>query len=196
VQPSASLNYKGFGACLWANYATVNDTSTFDEIDFILTYGRTYGKITATAGYQYYNIKDIKDRQEIFLTATYASLLNPTMTAVYDVYKGDGGFLAASLSHSFTDVIRNVDLNLLASASYNIKDKEMGFDSAGEPFSNFYNGELSAGLLIRVLKGLEISPRVAYSHALTNDSKAAISGLSMDGRHDVLYAVVGATYRF
>jgi hypothetical protein len=83
-----------------------------------------------------------------------------------------------------------------ASASYNINNKIMGFDEDGNDFSNFYNGELSAGLSIPITKAISITPKVAYSFPLSDDAEEAIKNISDDGDKDILYGGINVTLSF
>ncbi len=83
-----------------------------------------------------------------------------------------------------------------ASASYNIENKVMGFDEDEEVFSNFYNGEVSAGLSIPLTKSISITPKVAYSFPLSNDAKDALERISNDGQQDVFYGGINLAINF
>ncbi|MEW5745940.1 MAG: hypothetical protein AB1805_10960 [Nitrospirota bacterium] len=203
VQPSVGITYGSFGANLWSNYdsdraeATSGDETGHGEVtetDITLSYSRPIGKLTLGAGYIYYALEGANDTQEVYLSASYDTLLKPAITIYYDYDEGDGTFIIASLSHSFT--LAKMTLNLGAAASYNINNKVMGFDSDGNDFSNFYNGEVSTSLNIPVYKSVVITPKIAYSFPLSNDAKSAISGFSNDGKRDIVYGGINLTVSF
>lgn len=204
LQPSLGITYEGFSAAFWANYDSdrVEMTSgnesghgEVNEVDFTLSYSRTIGKFTVGAGYIYYAFDGANDTQEVFATATANVLLNPTLTVYYDFDEGDGWYIVAGISHTFS-LPKDISLKLAGYASYNIDSKMLGYDEEGGRFSNFYNAEVSSALTIPVTKNFSITPKVAYTWALSNDAKHAIRGLSDDGRRDLVYGGVNLTFSF
>ena len=152
-------------------------------------------KWTFGAGYIYYALNAANDTQEVYLSASYDTLLKPTLTAYYDFDEGNGAFIVASIGHSI-EVAKGINLNLGASASYNINNKVMGFDKGGDDFSNFYNAELSSSLNIPVWKAITVTPKIAYSFPLSDDAKDAIKNISDDGDKDIFYGGVNVTLSF
>jgi hypothetical protein len=201
VQPSVGITYGVFGANIWANYdsdAKIDEGDghgEFNETDLTLSYTRSLDKWTFGAGYIYYALNNANDTQELYLSAAYDTLLKPSLAVYYDFDEGNGAFLVASIGHSF-DVGKGLNLNLGASASYNINNKVMGFDEDGDDFSNFYNAELSSSLNIPVWKAITVTPKIAYSFPLSDDSEDAIEAISDDGDKDIFYGGVNITLSF
>lgn len=201
IQPSVGINYGVFGANIWANYDSDSKVDEgdghgeFTETDITLNYTRSIDKWTLGAGYIYYALNNGNDTQELYLFATYETLLNPTLTVYYDYDEGDGAFIVASVSHSL-GITKDIALNLSASASYNINNKVMGFDANGDDFSNFYNAEILCSVNIPIWKSISISPKVAYSFPLSNDAEEAIEAISDDGQKDILYSGINLTVSF
>ena len=201
IQPSVGITYGVFGANIWANYdsdAKIDEGDghgEFNETDLTLSYTRSLDKWTFGAGYIYYALNNANDTQELYLSAAYDVLLKPSLAVYYDFDEGNGAFLVASIGHSF-DVGSGLNLNLGASASYNINNKVMGFDEDGDDFSNFYNAELSSSLNIPVWKAITVTPKIAYSFPLSNDAEDAIENISDDGDKDIFYGGVNITLSF
>jgi hypothetical protein len=201
VQPSVGISYGSFGANLWGNYdsdAKIDEGKghgEFTETDITLNYTHTMDKLTLTAGYIYYALNNANDTQEAYVSAGYDILLKPTLTVYYDFDEGQGAFLVASIGHTVA-IAKDYNLNLGASASYNINNKVMGFDKHGNDFSNFYNAELSSSLNIPVWKAVTVTPKVAYSFPLSDDAKNAIKSVSDDGDKEILYGGVNITLSF
>lgn len=193
IQPSVGITYEGFGASLWSNYDT--KASESNETDYTLSYSFSIGKFNLGVGYIYYSLDGIPDTQEIYFSAGYDTFLKPTLTYYQDIEEGKGGFLVASIGHSI-ELSKDVNLNLGASASYNFKNAVMGFDGNGNKFNNLYNGEVSASVNIPVSKAIVVTPKAAYSFALSNDAKDAISGFSVDGKKNIFYGGVNLTLSF
>jgi hypothetical protein len=201
IQPSVGIAYGVFGANIWANYdsdAKIDEGDghgEFNETDLTLSYTRSLDKWTFGAGYIYYALNNANDTQELYLSAAYDVLLKPSLAVYYDFDEGNGAFLVASIGHSF-DVGSGLNLNLGASASYNISNKVMGFDEDGDDFSNFYNAEVSSSLNIPVWKAITVTPKIAYSFPLSDDSEEAIEAISDDGDSDIFYGGVNITLSF
>lgn len=198
AQPSVGISYMGFGLNLWSNYdsdraeVTSGEETGHGEVtetDLTLSYSYAFNKLGLGAGYIYYALEGANDTQEVYLSASYDTFLSPALTLYYDYDEGNGAFVVGSLGRSF-DVTKSLVLNLGASVSYNLKNKVMGTDRNDAEFSNFYNGELSASLNIPIWKALSISPKLAYSVALSSDATEALRKISDDGDHNVLYGGV------
>ncbi|MDP2158808.1 MAG: hypothetical protein Q8K68_13990 [Nitrospirota bacterium] len=204
VQPSVGITYGDFAANIWANYDsdvaewTSNNKTGHGEItetDITLSYTKSINKLTLSGGYIFYAFEGYNDTQEFFVTASYDTLLNPALTVCYDFDEGNGAWVVASIGHTFS-LPKDMSLKLRALASYNIENGIMGFDKDGNKFSNFYNAEVNAALTIPITKALSVTPKVAYSFAISNDAKDAMKGLANDGRHDILYGGVNLTLSF
>jgi hypothetical protein len=201
IQPSVGITYGSFGANIWANYDSDSQIDEgdkhgeFSETDLTLNYNFFIDRWNFSFGYIYYALNEANDTQEVYISASYSTLLNPTITVYYDYDEGYGAFIVASVGHSI-DVYKESSLKLSASASYNINNKVMGFDENGDEFSNFYNAELSAGLNISLTKSISLTPKIAYSFPLSDDAKYAIERISNDGQQDILYGGINLTINF
>jgi hypothetical protein len=204
VQPSVGITYGGFGANVWANYDSDSRLDEgnghgghgeFTETDITLNYSYSFDKLSLSGGYIYYALNSAPDTQELFVSAGYDVLLKPTLTVYYDYDEGQGAFIVASVGHSF-EVSKGMNLNLGASASYNVKNKVMGADKDGNDFSNFYNGELSSSLNIPVWKAISVTPKIAYSFPLSSDARNAMRNISDDHKRDIVYGGVNVTLSF
>ena len=193
VQPSVGIAYGGFSTNLWANYDTKTDKHT--ETDLTLDYGMSFDKLGVNVGYIYYALDGYADTQEAYLSVSVDTILQPKITVYGDFDQGDGGFVVASIGHSI-DLAKNVPFSVGASASYNINNKIMGPDKDGKAFSNFYNGEVSASIGIPITAHVSMTPKVAYSFALTDDAKNAIKSVNVGDSSSVVYGGVNLTLSF
>ena len=202
LQPSIGITYGGFDANLWSNFDSdwkAEDTDKgqgkVTETDLTLSYSFSKDKFNFSAGYIYYALEGAHDTQELFFSAGYDVLLNPSLVLYYDYDEGQGAFIIASIDHSF-DLGKNIPLDVGASASYNINNKVMGVDEDGDDFSDFYSGEFYASVTFPVTKAFSIAPKVAYSFPLSNNAKEAISSISYDGDKDIFYGGINLTLSF
>ncbi|MFQ5464722.1 MAG: TorF family putative porin [Thermodesulfobacteriota bacterium] len=196
VQPSLDISHRGFAANYWANFDL--DTGENTETDFTLSYSTAVKGIEGLevgAGYIHYGLDGAPDTQEFYISVAYGVFLNPSVTLYYDSDEGDGGFVIAGVSHSL-DLARDMALNLGFTASVNLEDRVMGFDSTGKEFTGFYNGEVSGSVTIPVFEGVTIEPKVAWSFPLTNDARDAIESLNADSQSSIVHGGVNFTYAF
>src|SRR3989304_302974 len=144
IQPSVGITYRSFGANIWANYDSDSQVDEGDEhgelseTDSTLSYNFSVEKWNFGLGYIYYALTGFNDTQEIYLSTSYSTLLNPTLTIYYDYDEGNGVFIVASVSQSF-DVFKGSSFKVGSSASYNIENKVMGFDDAKDALKRISN---------------------------------------------------------
>jgi uncharacterized protein (TIGR02001 family) len=193
AQPTAGLSWKGLGVNIWANYDEELESVT--ETDFTLNYAGNYEKLSYDVGVIYYGLESIKDTTELYLGLSYDVILAPYATLYYDFDEGDGAFLVLGIGHSFP-VTEGIGIDLGADVTVNLDNAIMGLDENGETFSGFYNADLTAGTSIPFAGAWSFDVLLAYSFALTDDSKAAISGASVDGEKDVFWGGAGVTLAF
>ncbi|NOX20673.1 MAG: hypothetical protein GXO99_05350 [Nitrospirae bacterium] len=187
IQPSVGITYNNLGFNMWSNLdSDFNDDAEITETDLTVDYSFNIDNFGFDLGYIYYGLEGVNDTQEIFLSIAYDMFLNPTLTIYYDFDEGDGAFIVAAISESLP-VINDLTLDLSASVSYNMNNKIMGFDSSGDDFSNFYNGEITASMSIPVTDSISIDPMLSYSFPLSNDAEDALQAISNDGDDDIIY---------
>jgi hypothetical protein len=199
VQPSAGITYGGFGANLWANYDT--GTNEHNETDLTVNFSNSVDKFSYDVGYIFYALDGSgtdgsgNDTQEIYLTLGYDMLLSPSLTVYLDFDEGDGAFIVASVSHAF-ELPQELSIDVGASISYAADNTVMGQDADGENVSAFYNGDISASLMIPVTDALSVGPMIAYSFPLSNDAEDAIEAISDDGDSDIVYGGINVSLSF
>jgi hypothetical protein len=175
IQPSATVSYKGLSFNLWGNLDTndpnYNDTS-FNETDMTLSYDWSFDKVSVGAGYIYYALEG-EDTQEFFVSLGVDTVLSPTLTIYRDIDTFPGWYFNLGISHSikFTDEIA---LDLAGS---------VGYYDIGD-YSEFHDGTVSASMTFPVDKYISITPKVAYTFGLTNESRNDIKAVSWDGKSD------------
>jgi hypothetical protein len=192
VQPSVGITYGNLGANLWANHDIETDEQ--NETDLTLTYGLSKDKLSLEVGYIYYALDGTDDTQEVYLSLAYDIILSPSVILYYDFDEGDGAFLVASVGYSI-GLADKVSLDLGASASINLDNEIMGVDTDRDPFTDFYNGEVTASVSVPVGKNLSIEPKIAYSFPLSSDAEDVFEGLP-SGESDILYGGVGVSLGF
>lgn len=184
IFPTMTMGYKGFAVNLWAdldtNFGTGNEDRQFklQETDVTVSYSNSYEpwKLNYTAGWILYHyqptagepdgtIRDTKN-QELFLTLGLDTLLKPTFSVYNEIEIGQAWYFNLGLSHSFP-VYRDWSLDVGGWVSYLI-------DKSNDDFSNFHDGNVSAGLKIPLNNYLSIKPNIQYSFALSGDAAQRI----------------------
>jgi uncharacterized protein (TIGR02001 family) len=204
VQPSLTAGYKGFSVNLWGNIDTdpysrtdASYSSTWTETDLTISYSRSFGVLTAGAGYIYYGLSapnagapDPLDSQEIFASFGLNAILSPTLTVYKEIDHYHQWYFLLGVSHLFK-FGDTVGLKLSASASYLKSEDETTYPEVndqgvptGDQFSNFHDGLLAASLPITPAKHLTIAPTVSWIFPLTDDAKNEMKFRSKNGSTD------------
>lgn len=197
LQPTAGIAYGGFAANLWANVdldaaEEDDDGVAMNETDLTVSYTVPAGPVALTGGLIHYDF-DGADTQELFVTVAADTLLSPALTLYWDIDEGDGGFATLAVSHELP--LGPVALTAGATLGVNLDDEAMGVNADGAAFSGLYSAEVSLATSIPVFGKMTLDPRVAYSFGL-GDGKDAIGAVSADGKTDVFYGSVAATFAF
>jgi hypothetical protein len=197
VQPALTLNYDGFSASYWGNVDTNEDEAgtqnwvpdrpgkkSFNESDLTLSYSRSFGKLGLTGGYIYYGTKYADETEELFVSASYDTLLKPTIAVYRDITAYPGTYINLALSHS-VPVCKEITLDLGGSVGYMAGDGnywktfERGtMARTGSKYSAFHDGMLKAGLTIPVTKRITFQPMLQYWFALSGKAREKVAGNS------------------
>jgi hypothetical protein len=177
IEPVVEVTYGGFGFNYWANYDA--HLSEVTETDYTIFYQNSIDIVNFKAGAIYYAFDGYDDTVEFFGSVGLNVLLNPTVMAYVDVDEGSGTWILGTVSHTFK-LPYDVGLNLGALVSYNIHHDLVGVDSDGDQFSDFSNAEVSMSLTIPVWKAVVITPKMAYTTAISGDARDGFEALCVD----------------
>lgn len=201
VQPSVTLNYKGFSINYWGNLDTkpysatdINYSAKYTETDIALFYTKKFGILQVTPGYIYYaysapnsDASAPLDSQELFITLQLDTLLSPSLTIYKDIAHYNQWYFLLGIAHTF-QLSKIVGLKLSAQASY-LKSENAEtyprYDSNAQPttdkFNNFHDGTISLCLPITVYKTFVIIPTVSYVFPLSDDARYEMKGYGLKG---------------
>ena len=200
LQPSMTISYKDFSMNLWGNLDTdvdeahgANDNlSQFNETDWTISYGKSFGPVSLEGGYIYYGLDSIDDSEELYLSVGFDTILSPTFTAYREISHLPGWYFSFDISHSF-ELPKEITLDIGGSVGYYYSDdsdfvdiKDHGQVETSTKYNNFHNGLISVALTIPVNEFCSISPMLAYSFPLTNDADnqiEATNGFSDDSEY-------------
>lgn len=223
LQPSVTLNYKGFSANVWGNldtkpYAAAGEKygSNYTETDLTLSYSRKFGMLQAGAGYIYYGLgapysgaADPLDSQEVFVTLGLDTILSPTLTVYKEIDHYHQWYAMLGVSHTFT-LHEKVGLKLAATASYLKSEDASTYAKYGsnsvataDKFNNFHDGTVTISLPVAVTKFLTITPTASYIFPLSDDARYEMKARGLQGAANpadresaYLYGGVMASFTF
>ena len=213
LQPSATVEYKGFSANIWGNIDTdtySGSTNNWTETDMTLSYSRSLGMVDLTGGYIYYGLDNADDSQEVYLSAALNTILAPTLSIYRDYDSFPGWYITLGISHSIP-IKDNITLDLGAQIGYLSADEassygevENGVQSTTQAYNAFHDGLLTASMTFPINKYVSITPKLNYSFALTDDARDLIKVTSLDynnsthsGGHDnFLYGGINVDLSF
>jgi hypothetical protein len=186
IFPSMTVGYKGFAVNLWADldtrFAGSDNHGKFrlQETDVTVSYSNAYEpwKLNYTVGWILYNYQPAQN-QELFATLGLDTLLKPTFSVYNEIEIGQAWYFSLGLAHSFP-VCKDWSLDLGGWVSY-LHDKSDG------DFSNFHDGNISAGLKIPLNNYLSIKPNIQYSFPLSGEASREIRGLSFSDSNNFVY---------
>ncbi len=219
IEPSITVNYKGFTSTLWGNLDTnpysagdAKHSSNWTETDFILSYGHEFGIVKAGAGYIYYgmagmtsNGTDLLDAQELFITLSLNTMLAPTLTIYKEIDHYHQWYATLGVSHTFR-LHEKVGLKLAGSVSYLKSEDETTYPkfnsdsiATADKFNNFHDGVVSVSLPVAAAGSLTVAPTVSYVFPLSDDAKyemraRGLKGTANPSDRDGSYLYGGVTF--
>lgn len=196
-QPSVDINLGNFNANIWANIdpklddtVYTSDSNMLNETDITLAYSIPVEGLSLSVGMIYYSLianNDASDTTEFYVSiAKEFGPVAPYISIYRDVDDGSGWYavLGADYAREISD---KASLSAGASVSYVSDNNLLGTDSNGKENSALHNADAYVSLSYAVSDTLSIEPIVAYTSALSDDSKAFIEAASVDGNKDLLY---------
>jgi len=196
IFPTMTIGYKGFAVNLWADLDT-RFTGTQDkefklqETDVTVSYSNSIAplKLNYSLGWILYDfqpttgnadqtISDTKN-QELYLTLGLETILKPTFSVYEEIELGHAWYFQLGVSHSLA-LYKDWSLDLAGTVSY-LNNK------SSKDFSDFHDGNISAGLKIPLNKYLSIKPNLQYSFPLSAAATRDIDANSYGNKHNFVY---------
>ncbi len=148
------------------------------ENDLTIDYSRDITElISISVGNIYYMLDGIDDTNELYLSVSLSTILEPSVKVYYDWDEAqeNGLFFTASIGHSF-DLMEKLSLSLGALVSYNDES-----DYAVGDYSDWHNYELSASAEYAITDQISVAPSFLYSSGISDDAKDAIDSEMVGG---------------
>jgi len=194
--------FRGFAASVWSNFDPSEyprgsgSRRTFTETDLSLSYGRPVGRGTLTGGFVYYSLRGGRDTSELFVGYELDLPLRPSATLYVDADEGKGAFLILGADESLT-FTRGVSLDLQVEVGFNLRNRVMGEDAEGRPFSAPYHAGLSGLATIPIWRGLALTAGLGFSVPLSGRASEAIASASYsENTRSAAFGSLGLTASF
>lgn len=184
AQGGIDLTAGNFTLSYWTNVQLSSDkgegfkSGEATENDFIIDYSRDINDLVSiSVGDIYYMLDGLDDTNELYLTVSLSTILEPSVTVYYDWDEADkdGLYYTVSIGHSF-DLMEKLNLGLGALAGYNQES-----DYAVGDYSGWHNYELSVSAEYTIMDQLSISPSFLFSSGISDDAKDAIDSEMLSG---------------
>lgn len=164
VQPSMSIGYKGLGLNAWSSLSSDPDSGdSASETDFTVSYDTSAGPLGIGMGYIYYGLDSAEDTQEFYLSASYDTILAPSVTVYKDFITFPGYYISLGLSHSI-EMSESIALDLSGAFGYYMVDDDSGLQ----------DGLLSASVSIPLTDYISLSPSLSYAFPLSDKAKDSL----------------------
>lgn len=184
AQGGVDLTYKNYSLSYWTNIQLSSDSGEgyksgeATENDLIIDYSRDITELVSiSVGNIYYMLDGLDDTNELYLSVSLSTILEPTLTVYYDWDEADenGLYYTASIGHSF-ELMENLSLSVGALVGYNEES-----DYAVGDYSEWHNYEFSASAEYAVTDQLSVSPSFLYSSGISDEAKMAIDSEMVGG---------------
>lgn len=207
IQPSATLVYKGLSLNIWGNLDTnrritaadgyVTHDSEYTETDLTLSYAKNLGPVKLSSGLIYYGMDGMSDSQELFVSATLNTILNPTISVYREIAHLPSWYVNLGISHS-QEIVNKITLDLVASAGYYYSD-DSAFSEIKDPeneYRAFHNGLVSVGLTIPFGDYVYVKPMIAYSFPLSGVADDYIKATGISNHSGFVYGGITLSAAF
>ncbi len=198
-QPSFTVEYWGLSLNLWGNLDMSvpgsEDYPPWNETDLTVAYDRSFGPVEVGLGYIYYGLhgleedpldptrsRDIRDSQEIYVSAGVDTLLSPSFSAYREIAYNPGWYLNLGVSHSLDLIPDRLSATLGTSFGYLDPDGASGY---------FNDAAVSLEFTVPIGPYFTLTPMVAYTFYLSGKAYDELRAGSVDGKADHIYG--GAT---
>lgn len=184
AQGGVDLTSGAFSLSYWTNVQLSSDngeglkSGEATENDFIIDYSRDITDLVSiSVGNIYYMLDGLDDTNELYLTVSLSTILEPSASVYYDWDEADetGLYYTVSVGHSF-DLMEKLSLSVGALAGYNHES-----DYAVGDYSGWHNYELSTSAEYSITDQLSISPSLLFSSGICDDAKDAIDSEVLGG---------------
>ncbi len=152
-----------------------------------LSYGKTFGRISAGLSYAYYGIAgaegaDTRDQHDLGVSVKLNTLLNPALNIYYMFDNSQRWYFMLGVSHTFA-ISGTLSLKVTATAGYlasamdraDMDGAHNRIDDRGtvlaEKYNNFLDAAVTVALPVKITKFITVTPSVALAFPLGKDAE-------------------------
>lgn len=173
LQPSAAVEYAGFTASVFGNFALADEASRhqFNELDYTLCYEKSWGGLTVSPSVQVYtfpNQPGVPNTGEVAVTVSYARGGFTLFTSQYVDFMEYGGAYFGLAGVSYGHAL-GADLDFTATLSCGWASNRFNEAYFGVPDSALNLATAELGLEWRPLKGITVRPHAGWSRIVAGD---------------------------
>ena len=187
-----------FGVNIWYNLDLDNEngqSGNLSEVDYTIYWEKSYGDFTLGAGHIYYDFSEVNlgATRELYVSASYDTILAPSITVYYDYEDVDGFYVDFSIGHSFDLGTAGMSLDLGAHLGWADDDMDNAYyNGDGGGFSDC---SISAGLNIPVGDSVTITPSIMY-YALLGDANSDGGNSAGNGEEEDFVFAINVNFSF
>lgn len=197
-QGELSLSYEGLSLAAWYNIDLSREngqSGEMTEVDYIASYTFNLSEtLSVETGFLYYDFPALTSgdtsAREVYATISLDTILNPSISAYYDIHEVHGFYLSAGVSHSF-ELAEKLSLEVAASIGWADED-QMTYYYGGQK-SGFTDALLTATLTYNITDNLDISGSLGVS-TLTGRGQDTNAGNDLSD--EVFISSIGLSYSF
>ena len=186
VEPKVAVSFMG----VKGEILQFIDTDPYDpgegrdnllESDLTLSYATEIQGFDVEGGYIWYAIDEEEDLQELFVSATWKTFLNPTLTIYREFYHSPSTYITLGVSHSMALPYYGATLSMELSGSYLISNDSEAFPDPDDPedeYSNFHDGLARVAVKVPVTRYVSVIPELDWSFPLCADAADDMQAVS------------------
>ncbi|MCM8537907.1 MAG: hypothetical protein NE334_18340 [Lentisphaeraceae bacterium] len=178
-QGSLTISYDAgdlgtFSGNVWYNLdldSENGNSSEFSEVDYTAYWSKSFDDLSLSGGIIYYDFSEVGlgSTKEVYVSASYNTILSPSLTVYYDFEDVDGFYANFSIGHTVELGFLDSTLNLGANIGYADQDMAAGYYTGESGFSNY---ALSAAVNFPLLENVTLTPSIMY-YSLLGDADDA-----------------------
>jgi hypothetical protein len=210
LQPTLTVGYYDFSFNVWGQmdltdfgedecvYTDDCDSRAwqFTEVDFILAYSHSFGKLTVGTGiifYLYPNWDHSEDTHEVYVSISHDDLLQPSLTVYYDFDEVDGWYINFGVGHSF-EITPKFSIELSSSVGWG--DSDYNKYMFGNDDSCMVDFNCGIKTPYKITENLTITPTLMFSSLLDSDNRDIVEDYDCCDETDNVYGGVSLSFSF
>ncbi len=184
IQGGVDVSAGAFTYSWWGNLQLESDSGEgyqsgeLTETDIVIDYSRDLNDLfSISVGNIFYGLEGMEDTNELYLSVSLNTLLNPSLSVYYDWDEAeeDGLFYTLSLGYDIT-LTESLTLGLGGLVSYN-----QSSDYAVGDYNGFHNYELNTTIDYALAEQINIGASFMYSSGISSAAKDAIDSEMVSG---------------